>query len=230
MKTKIQNNITENDSAYQISLTIKFNSNVSESIIDEIDTKLNESLLRLGIGFGSAHGIDFLKASLLDFGHNPSFKDAKETINISIEGYLNYIEIIEFNKSEFLISEIDFIGKEIGDFEKTTKELKRLYSDLEFNNIENHNDSPEIKSISCIANDNTIRIWMSKIIIEGIPLIRVNIGSKLLTNEEVKKIKTRMNNVICENIEQIKWNGLDWDYEKEIWRLPTSRNIYEKIK
>jgi len=74
-----------------LGIRIEFNDLVSESIIDEIDNRISESLLKLGIGFGSAHGVGFIDTCFLDYGNSPSFKEAKLSINESIKNTRNIL-------------------------------------------------------------------------------------------------------------------------------------------
>lgn len=127
MNEVIQNNIKNSDLACDVNIIIDFIDKVAESDLDSIDSLLSAGLLELGIGFGSAHGIDFISASLLDFGETPNFIHLRKCINGVLNNYKSIIKQVSYHKSEFTQAHFDFISEKKIELETVLKETKSVF-------------------------------------------------------------------------------------------------------
>ena len=103
MKELIQNNITPKDLAHNVKLRIEFVKGISEHNLLNIESKLSDKVLKEAkVGFGSAIGIDFIEAAILNFGNKSKFELLKKCINDVLIPNQELIEQISYRKSELL--------------------------------------------------------------------------------------------------------------------------------
>ncbi|WP_124980494.1 hypothetical protein [Nonlabens xiamenensis] len=229
MNEIIQNNIKFSDLAYDVKLRIDFLEQVTESDLDAIDSELSTGLMKLGIGFDSAHGINFISAALLDFGESPKFSDLRKCVNEVLTTYESIIKQITFNKSEFTQASFDFITEKKIEFEKILKETKSVFSKVDFKPISSSPDSPEYRHFSGSDTEETITLFISEINYDQKDWVRFSVGCKRLNENEIAALLGQINQ-IHPNAVQIKWNGLEYNYEIEKWELPKHYKLFELIK
>ena len=95
----IQNNIKDSDLAYDVKLRIDFIPQVTDDKLDSIDDLLSSHLLKIGIGFHSARGRDFIEAALLDFGKTPEFHDLRKCVSEILMPYEDIIKKVSYDKN-----------------------------------------------------------------------------------------------------------------------------------
>ena len=229
MNEIIQNNITDSDLAYDVKLRIDFIEQVTESDLDSIDTLLSTHLMKLGIGFGSAHGVDFISAALLDFGESPDFNDLRKCVNEVLTPYESIINQITFNKSEFTQASFDFITEKKIEFETILNETKSVFSEVDFKPISISSHSPEYRYFSGSDPKETITLFISEINYDQKDWIRFSVGCKRLNENEIRALLNKINQ-IHSNTVRIKWNGLEYNYEIEKWELPKNHKLFELIE
>ncbi|MFN5416784.1 MAG: hypothetical protein ACK5B9_06975 [Flavobacteriia bacterium] len=228
MNEIIQNNIKDSDLAYDVKLRIDFVEQVTESDLDSIDSLLSSGLMKLGIGFGSAHGIDFISAALLDFGKTPKFFNLRECVNEVLITYESIIKLITYKKSECTQASFDFIAQKKNELETVLNQTKLVFSKADFNPIRTSSDSPEHKYFSGSDPEETITLFISEINYNQKDWIRFSIGCKRLNDAEIDALLKRVNQV-QPNSFRIIWKGLDYNYDIEAWELPKHHKLFELI-
>lgn len=228
MNEKIQNNITNSDLAYDVTLRIDFVETVSASDLDSIDSQLSAGLMELGIGFGSAQGVDFISAALLDFGDAPTFTDLRNCVNEVLSSYAFIIKLISYNKSEFTQANFNFISEKNEELETVLKNAKFVFHEVDFTEISSASDSPEHTYFSGSDSENTITLFISEINYNQKDWIRFSIGCKRLNDDEKDALLKRVNQVQSNSV-SIKWKGLEYNYETESWELPKRNELFEFI-
>lgn len=229
MNEIIQNNIKDSDLAYDVKLRIDFIEQVTESDLDSIDSLLSSKLMKLGVGFGSAHGIDFISAALLDFGESPNFSDLRKSVNQVLTTYESIIKQITFNKSEFTQASFDFITEKKIEFEAILNETKSVFSKVDFTSISSSPDSPEYRYFSGSDPKETITLIISEINFDQKDWIRFSVGCKRLNENEIYALLDKINRIHPNSL-RIKWNGLEYNYEIEKWELPKHHKLFELIE
>jgi hypothetical protein len=223
-----QNNIKDSDLAYDIKLRIDFIEPITESDLVSVDSLISSRLMGLGIGFASAQGVDFISASLLDFGETPKFYEVRKCLNEVLATYQSVIKQISYSKSEFTQAHFDFIAEKIVGLETVANEIKFVFSEVDFTPIGTSSDSPEHKFFSGSDPEETITLFISEINYNQKDWIKFSIGCKRLTDNEIDALLKRVNKV-QPNSFRIKWNGLDYNYDTEVWELPKHHKLFELI-
>jgi hypothetical protein len=229
MNEIIQNNINNSDLAYDVKLRIDFIEQVTENELDSIDSLLSSRLMKLGIGFGSAHGVDFISAALLDFGETPQFIDLKECVTEVLTTYESIIKRVTYNKSEFTQASFNFITEKKVEFETVLNKTKLAFSKVDFNPICTSSDSPEYRYFSGSDSEETITLFISEINYDQKDWIRFSISYKRLNENEISALLNNVNQIHPNSV-QIKWNGLEYNYEIEKWELPKRHKLFELIE
>ena len=228
MNEIIQNNIKDSDLAYDVKLRIDFVDKVAESDLDSIDSLLSAGLMKLGVGFGSAQGVDFISAALLDFGETPKFPNLRKCVNEVLISYESIIKQITYNKFEFTQANFDFISEKKIELETVLNETKFVFSEADFTPIRTSSESPEHKYFSGSDPEKTITLFISEINYNQKEWIRFSIGCKRLNDDEIDMLLKRVNQVQTNSF-RIKWKGLDYNYDIEAWELPKHHKLFELI-
>lgn len=228
MNEEIQNNIKDSDLANDVNLRIDFIDKVVESDLDSIDSLLSAGLLELGLGFGSAHGINFIAASLLDFGETPNFRQLRKSVNEILNNYKSIVKKVSYHKSEYTQAHFDFISEKKIELETVLKETKNVFSEADFTPIRTSSDSPEYKYFSGSDSKKAITLFVSEINYDRKDWIRFSIGCKRLTDDEIDILLKRVNQV-QDNTFRINWRGFDYNYDIEVWELPKHHKLFELI-
>lgn len=229
MNEIIQNNIKDSDLAYDVSLRIDFTKQVTQNDLDSIDLLLSSRLIKLGIGFGAAFGVDFISAAILDFGQSPKFTDLRECVNEALTDFKSIIKQITYDKSEYIQANFDFIVEKKIELETVLNQTKLVFPKVDFSPITISSDSPEHRFFFGSDNENTIGLFISEINYNKKDWIRFNVGCKRLNELEIDVLLNKVNQ-IQQNFVQIKWNRLDYNYEIEAWELPKYHRLFELIE
>lgn len=228
MKEIIQNNINFFDSAYDIQLRVDFNNGITEVEIDEISSKLDSELFELGIGFGSSQGINFISAALLDFGKTPTFIDLRRLMSQILSSYNFKIDTVSFSKAEYLQTHFQFIAKLENELEEVHKMAIEVFDQVNFKDISTLDKSPEYKYFLGSDKGETIILFISELEYDSTIWVRFSIGSKTLTDLEIEEMTQKINKIHSKSL-RIKWNGFDFDYETESWKIPVQRKLFELL-
>ncbi|MCG8577827.1 MAG: hypothetical protein MI810_23315 [Flavobacteriales bacterium] len=229
MKQIIQNNIHSTDSAYDIQLRINLKKTVTNEQLNSIESELDSALMNLGIGFASAMGDDFISASLLDFGSSPTFDDLRLILDKTLTQHLSLVHSVSYSKSEYLQTHYDFVAKTDQPFEQCYKAFKEAFGWVDFRTICSKSDSPINKSFNGSDKDKTIAFYVAEFKMDKQSHIQIAIGSKRLNDLEFDELKSNLIQLLP-NIQRVKWNGFNFDHEKEIWKFPKSRKLFEVRK
>lgn len=228
MKEKIQTNITDSDWACDLKLRIDFVEQITERELESVDSSLDASLMNLGIGFGSARGVDFIEAALLDFGETPNFNELRNCVNETLVGYESIITFISYKKSEFTQASFDFIAEKKLELEVVLNQIKVVFPTVDFDPISISSNSPEHTYFAGSDPDETIAFFISEINYNQKDWIRFSVGCKRLNEEEIDTLLNKINQIHPNSV-QIKWFGLYYNYETEIWELPMNHKLFESL-